>query len=241
MTGLAGIRTRFAGFSPVPPTKWPIAGPIRPILVPRSTTPGIPATARQPKRGSPSGWGSLSVRSGWRTKLRSATPSRSGGGCLGLACLAPRVMLQRGMPEIAARERAEINRIRRADKGCFYARADRAGLIGTAGSLLLALCAPVALLFFPAAGPALGAAAGAWIFVTRFGLERLRREWQLKGACAQEEFDTEVLGIEWNDSLAHRLAPEEIRGAAGSLANEQEFKSWYPTEGHDSWPISVLI
>lgn len=150
-------------------------------------------------------------------------------------------MLQLGMPEIAERERAEINRIRRAAKTRFYARADRAGLIGFTGSLLLALCAPVALLFFPVAGPALGAAAGAWIFITRFGLERLRCEWQLKGVCAQEEFDTEVLGIEWNDSLARRLAPEEIRGAAGSLCDEQGFKSWYPTEGQDSWPTSVLI
>jgi hypothetical protein len=145
------------------------------------------------------------------------------------------------MPEIAVREKSEINRYRQAAKAYFYSRANRAGLIGSLGALLLALCAPVALLFVPAAGPGLGAAAGAWIFITRFGLERLRCEWQSKGVCAQEEFDCDVLGIAWNDSLARPLAPEEIRGAAGEVDLQQEAEPWYPSQGQDRWPTSVLI
>jgi hypothetical protein len=145
------------------------------------------------------------------------------------------------MAEIAAAEKIELNRLNQAAKNYFYGRANWVGHGGSIGALLLALCAPVALLEFPAAGPALGAIAGAWIFVTRFGLERLRGEWQMKGVLAQEDFDCRVLGIKWNRSLAFPLPPEEIRGAAGQLEEETHDRPWYPSDGTDSWPISVLI
>lgn len=145
------------------------------------------------------------------------------------------------MPEIAAAEKTELSRLCQAAKDHFYGRANWLAYVGSSGSILLALCAPIALLEFPAAGPALGAIAGAWIFVTRFGLERLRGEWQAKGVLAQEAFDCGVLGIDWNRSLAAPLPPEEIRGAAGELKAPTEGGHWYPSEGTDLWPISVLI
>jgi hypothetical protein len=145
------------------------------------------------------------------------------------------------MAEIANAEKTELSRLNQAAKNHFYGRANWVGYTGSIGALLLALCAPVALLKFPAAGPALGAIAGAWIFVTRFGLERLRSEWQLKGVLAQEAFDCNVLGIDWNRSIALPIPPEEIRGAAGELGDEAHDSPWYPSGGKDLWPVSVLI
>lgn len=150
-------------------------------------------------------------------------------------------MTRPSMAEIAAAEKIELSRLNQAAKNHFYGCANWVGYVGSIGALLLALCAPIALLEFPAAGPALGAIAGAWIFVTRFGLERLRGEWQLKGVLAQEAFDCGVLGIDWNRSLASPLPPEEIRGAAGELGDEAHGGPWYPSQGRDPWPISVLI
>lgn len=150
-------------------------------------------------------------------------------------------MSEPSMAEIAAAEKTEINQIRQAAKNHFYSLANWSGYIGSGGAFLLAIGGPVALLKFPGAGPALGAAAGAWIFITRFGVERLRNEWQIKGVLAQEEFDCAVLGIEWNRSMSTPLPPEEIRGAAGDLGVSGDNSPWYPTHGADSWPISVLI
>lgn len=145
------------------------------------------------------------------------------------------------MPEVAAREGTDLNRFRQAAKSTSYHRANLFGLIGSIGALLLALSAPVAFFLVPVAGPVLGAAAGAWIFIARVGLDPLRAEWQLKGVCAQEAFDCDVLGIEPNRSLPPPLPPEEIRSAAGELDLGIASDPWYPSSGQDSWPTSVLI
>lgn len=145
------------------------------------------------------------------------------------------------MAEIAAREGTDLNRFRQAAKSRFYHRASVFGLTGSLGAILLALSAPVAFFLVPDAGPALGAAAGAWIFIARVGLDPLRAEWQLKGVCAQEAFDCDVLGVERNRSLPPPLPPEEIRSAAGELDLSKASDPWYPSSGKDPWPTSVLI
>lgn len=146
------------------------------------------------------------------------------------------------MAEIAAAEKVDLNRLRQRAKSYFYRQAGRAGLIGSGVALLLALCGPFVLLFVPGAGPVLGAIAGAWIFLTRFGLRRFALEWQLKGVRVQEAFDCDVLGIPWNRALAAPMAPEEVHNAASKIdAGEEAEESWYPTEVESPWPLSVLI
>jgi hypothetical protein len=146
------------------------------------------------------------------------------------------------MAEIAVTEKTELNRLRQRAKCYFYRQAGRAGLIGSGVALLLALCAPFVLLFVSDAGPVLGAIAGAWIFITRFGLQRFALEWQLKGVRVQEAFDCDVLGIPWNRALAAPMAPEEVHGAASKIkVAEKDDESWYPTEVTSPWPLSVLI
>lgn len=144
------------------------------------------------------------------------------------------------MSQIAAAESTEANVLQLRAKQYFYSRAGRADLVGSGVSTCLVLIAPFFLLFAPGAGPVLGAIAGAWLFVTRYGIDRLVREWQLKGVRAQEGYDCAVLGIPWNHSLANVLPPEEIHGAA-SKEKPASNGPWYPVDVECDWPQSVLI
>jgi hypothetical protein len=151
-------------------------------------------------------------------------------------------MAHPSMAEIATAERADLNRLRQRAKECFYARAGVAAQVGSGIAIVFALSAPFVLALAPGAAPGLAAAAGAWIFITRFGLDRLAREWQLKGVRTQEAFDCDVLGVEPNLSLAPPLSPEEIHAAGRSKDEEQDDEdSWYPTRVQAPWPLSVLI
>lgn len=112
---------------------------------------------------------------------------------------------------------------------------------GTSFTVTLALASPLVLLFRPGLGPILGAFAGLWIFASRLILEPFKREFQLKGATAQEQFDCVVLGVDWNDSLVRRLSDEEIRAASRSRTGVTEARDWYPTDEDMAWPTSVLM
>jgi hypothetical protein len=136
-------------------------------------------------------------------------------------------------------EEASLRRYLAADH--FYGIAKWLYFGGLSLTVALALISPLVLLFWAAAGPALGAIAGAWLFASRLLLERLKREHQLKGATAQEMFDCGVFKLDWNETLVRRLSEEEIRGASGSMSDADRVRDWYPTSEAMPWPRSVLV
>jgi hypothetical protein len=116
--------------------------------------------------------------------------------------------------------------------------------LGVSVALALALTSPLVLLFKPDLGPTLAAIAGAWIFVTRLPVEYFRQRRQRSGALAQELFDCEVLGLEWNGTLGRRLSAEEVHGASKAFRKPKvvaKTKRWYPADSDADWPTSVLI
>jgi hypothetical protein len=145
------------------------------------------------------------------------------------------------MPEIAAAQSDDENLRNLIAAGYFYTRAKWLHFGGASVGLLLALAAPFVLIYRPEWGPKIGAIGGLWIFVTRVGLERFTREFKLKGATAQERFDCDVFGLEWNDSLTRGLSDEEIHRASREMKNREKVEEWYPAKGDDVWPKSVLI
>lgn len=145
------------------------------------------------------------------------------------------------MAQIRAGQDLELNLRRQLAARRFYRRGKAIHFVGGTVSVALALVSPVVLLLAPGLGPALGATAGAWIFLTRLLLEPLKREAQLKGACAQELFDCAVLGIGWNDSLIQPVAEEEIRRASGDMAAVEKVRNWYPAGVDSPWPRGVLV
>lgn len=112
---------------------------------------------------------------------------------------------------------------------------------GAAGAVLIALGAPFVLIFAPSAGPSLGALAGIWIFVSRLVLEPIKNRLQLRGARAQEMFDTAVLCLDWNDAICRRLPEEEIRAATGNMKGVEKVEHWYSATHRIGWPNSVLL
>jgi len=145
------------------------------------------------------------------------------------------------MSEIRETQNAEANLRSRIAAHHFYSEAKWFHFGGTSVALVLALASPFVLLFRPAWGPTLGAVGGVWIFTSRVLLERFTRDLKVKGATAQERFDTAVLGLDWNDALARPLSEEEVHRASRSMKNVEKAKDSYPAEGDDGWPQSVLI
>src|SRR5919106_995114 len=105
---------------------------------------------------------------------------------------------QPSLQEIGETQNDETSLRYQLAKAHFYTWAKILYFCGAVFTVTLALISPLVLLFAPGAGPALGAIAGGWIFVSRLVLDRYRRELQLKGATAQECFDCRVLALSWN-------------------------------------------
>lgn len=142
-----------------------------------------------------------------------------------------------------------------------YGFGKAAHLVGICGAILFALLAPVVLLKRPELGPALGAVAGGWLFVSRLILDPIKRHYKQRGARAQEMFDCAVLGLAWNDAISPRLPVEEIHGstrrwnealnlsgsadhASRSLRRRvkrvSRVRDWYATGAAIEWPMSSL-
>jgi hypothetical protein len=145
------------------------------------------------------------------------------------------------MSAIGKAQNEESNLRRYLAAAHFYRFAKWVHFGGASLTVALALASPLVLFFKPSLGPTLGAIAGAWILLSRLILEPLKRQFQLRGATAQELFDCAVLGLDWNDSLARRLPEEEIRAASGAMKGVDKVRDWYPATKEIAWPTSVLV
>lgn len=148
------------------------------------------------------------------------------------------------LSDIGASQDLHRNLRRQEAKDHFYKAGNRWHFWGSAVAIVLALVSPLVLVFEPTWGPTLGAAAGAWIFLSRLLFEPLKQGYQEKGAAAQELFDCDVLGLPWNDALVKQPAAEEIRSASKGF-NEpksvEKHSGWYPTDADTPWPQSVIV
>lgn len=142
--------------------------------------------------------------------------------------------------DIGVRQNKETNIRRQLAARHYYDRGRWSFYGGVLVSVGLALASPFVLWFWPEWGPYLGAAGGFWTFFARAGINHLVRHFQKQGAIAQEMFDCEVLGIEWNEAMIQRLTEEEIRHASGDLNETEDYANWYPTQTIHAWPVSVL-
>jgi SMODS-associating 4TM effector domain len=148
------------------------------------------------------------------------------------------------MHDIGISQDADTSLRRQEAKDHFYTVGNRWHFSGATVATVLALASPLVLIFKPDLGPLLGAVAGVWIFFARLVFEPLRQQFQFKGAVAQELFDCDVLGLNWNDALVSQLSEEEIRNASKSFKSAESarrHKGWYPTDTQVKWPQSVII
>jgi hypothetical protein len=150
----------------------------------------------------------------------------------------------RAHPSISElQNRTESLDLLRADTR-FYLRAKRLHALRVAGTLVLALLAPVILFWKPNWGDVVAALAGAWVLVGRTVLSWFEDRSVQKAVTVQEQFDVEVFGLEWNDGLAGpRVAPEDVHTAAQKVQGKriERLRDWYPDADAAPWPLNVIL
>ncbi len=88
---------------------------------------------------------------------------------------------------------------------------------------------------------AVGAIAGAWSVLGRFGVSTVESDLRRDGARAQECFDCLLFKMEWSPAIAGlKPAPEEIHDWAGKRGSDDRH-NWYPDTSAAIWPMDVLI
>ena len=125
-----------------------------------------------------------------------------------------------------------------------YRAAKKWHLVRVAGTIGLALAAPVITFWLPGAADWVAALAALWVLVGRTVLARLEDRQMHAGVTAQEEFDTEVFGLPWHDALAGRpLAHEDVVHAADHITEEARIRTrdWYPDTDRAPWPLNVVL
>jgi hypothetical protein len=125
-----------------------------------------------------------------------------------------------------------------------YGMAKRWHLARVAGTLGLALAAPVITFWVPQFAEWVAAAAAFWVLVGRTVLVAAEDAEMRAGVTAQEQFDTEVFGLPWHETLAGRpLAPEDIVHASDHIKGDARAKkkNWYADTGDAPWPLSVVL
>lgn len=124
-------------------------------------------------------------------------------------------------------ERLELLRAQRR----FYSRAKNYQNFVAITALLLPLLGILFGAEFPAIRPYLGYASIALLLLDVAVLSPKQRASSKAGAKVQEQFDTEVLKLDWNKLVAgSRVDPEELRAIASGQMSDKEtkgLKDWY--------------
>ncbi|MGE6213898.1 S-4TM family putative pore-forming effector [Comamonas aquatica] len=124
-------------------------------------------------------------------------------------------------------ERLELLRAQRR----FYSRAKNYQNFVAITALLLPLLGILFGAEFPAIRPYLGFASIALLLLDVAVLSPKQRASSKAGAKVQEQFDTEVLKLDWNKLVAgSRVDPEELRAIASGQMSDKEtkgLKDWY--------------
>lgn len=130
--------------------------------------------------------------------------------------------------EINVRQNAEDNLERLAAQRSLYSKAKLVRLVVVVSAIGIAVGSTVAALYFAKASPGFGLAGLLLALIEILFLDGLEESYRQKAAAMQEDFDTRVFGLVWNDSLGqrppHELVVEE--GASGKI--DPKLRDWYP-------------
>jgi hypothetical protein len=127
----------------------------------------------------------------------------------------------------------------------YYLRAKRWHAAKIAGTLILAIAAPVVLFWKPSWGDWLGVLAGAWVLLGRTVIAWRDDQNVRTAVTIQEEFDIGLFDLDWNEALAGpKVAHEDIYSAARKIGKEKrltKLRNWYPDADRVPWPLNVVL
>ncbi len=110
-----------------------------------------------------------------------------------------------------------------------YTEAKRIRLVRLGVSTLLAATAPIVALFLPHSEQAMAAFGFLWGLLTYFPFRWLQKDKTRQAATVQEQLDTTLFDLPWNNVLAgSRVKPEIIYQAErASKEDRARFRNWY--------------
>lgn len=115
------------------------------------------------------------------------------------------------------------------------------------GVLIIGIAAPVVAILWPQAAVAMGAIAGAWLFVGRTVLAWAEARLMTRAAVVQEEFDHYVFGMPetiersggpTREDIAHLVGPDD---RLPGVVRKQRLADWYPIDAANSGARAVAI
>ncbi|ACU75758.1 hypothetical protein Caci_6925 [Catenulispora acidiphila DSM 44928] len=112
-----------------------------------------------------------------------------------------------------------------------------------AGTLALALIAPVVAVFVPSSTDTLAAVGAGWLVIGRTVLTRLEQHARGDAVRAHELYDTKLFHLPWNQSLAGSPpSPDDIVRAAERVPDHERYHDWYSIDLTGvAWPGDVLL
>lgn len=121
-----------------------------------------------------------------------------------------------------------------------YTDAKRIHDIRIAIVVCLAIVTIVVALSFPSVRPVVGTVGGVISFLWSVLGSGREKRCRAHAAFVQEEFDTHVFGLPWNDMAAEHPSPTLIAEAATRYRGSRT-RDWYPDTGAVARPLDILI
>jgi hypothetical protein len=125
----------------------------------------------------------------------------------------------------------------------FYTVAKRLRAVRVFGSVALVFLAPIVLFAAPGSNHVMAIVGLAGLLIGEVGLERFERAHVRTAATIQEEFDTRLFELPWNEPrVGTRMAPEVISAAAARFgADTSKLVDWYGDTGTIPGKLAVLL
>jgi hypothetical protein len=128
--------------------------------------------------------------------------------------------------------------------GWHYGVAKRWHLVRVTGTVVLALAAPVVTFWLASTAEWVAAVAALWVVAGRTILTRLEDAEMHRGVTVQEQFDTALFGLGWNEGLAG--PPPEHEDVVHACDHASEAKrarkyDWYPDTGAAPRPLDIVL
>ena len=123
-----------------------------------------------------------------------------------------------------------------------YSEAKRIVLFRIFVAALLAILAPIVAVVKPDAEVFMAVVGAIWTLITYLPFRGVQREKVRQAATIQEQFDTHLFNLSWNEALViSPVRPELIRAAARrSKENPARFRDWYSDTGSLPYPLDIL-
>lgn len=110
-------------------------------------------------------------------------------------------------------------------------------------SILVTIGGILVAFLFPSTQIVVGSIGAAWSLISEMFLKSIEKQKIKKGATIQEEFDTSLFNLSWNQSLiGNKVAPEIIIAADREFnGDRQKLQYWYPNTKNAQRPLDVLL